>query len=162
VLAVRELHALVIRPGFVYGGHGGHIADMFFSVDVKAPELTLYGSPDKRWSWVHIDDLGEAFVLAAKRGPKIASELFNIATTEAPSYRELRTRMAQAAGWKGQVKFEAIPASMDRVLGWEATVITNPAKAVAVLGWQHKHVGFLAELELYYLTWSLHRKGKEH
>ena len=121
--------------------------------------MTLWGSPDKRWSWVHIDDLGAAYVAAAKLGARVAGELFNVATPEAPSYRELRTRMAQVAGFTGSVTFAPVPASEERVLGWEATVIVNPAKAQAMLGWQAKHVGFFAELDLYYQTWSLHRKA---
>jgi hypothetical protein len=40
--------------------------------------LLLGVHKDRRYSWVHVDDLGESYVLAAKAGKRVAGEVFNI------------------------------------------------------------------------------------
>jgi len=155
VLTCTQLNSIVIRPGFVYGGNGGVIATMFFGVDPEA-DLVLQGRKDKRWSWVHVDDLGRGFVSAAEKGSTLAGQLFNISAQDNPTYEELRMAMAKAAGWKGgSVKWVEIPSDQTRVLNWETSVIINPAKARALLDWVPYHVGFLAELDVYYQSWKL-------
>jgi nucleoside-diphosphate-sugar epimerase len=59
------LKTTVVRPGFVYGGQGGFVADLFYN----AP-LVFQGRRDMRWSWVHVDDLGEGYV-AIGRAPRV-------------------------------------------------------------------------------------------
>lgn len=82
----------------MYGGTGGVIAQMFFDVKPDTKELVITGRPDKRyfyftcalksvycgvnrccrWSWVHVDDLGEAYVRVAKAGSVADHQIFNI------------------------------------------------------------------------------------
>jgi nucleoside-diphosphate-sugar epimerase len=59
------LKTTVVRPGFVYGGQGGFVADLFYS-----EPLVFQGRRDMRWSWVHVDDLGEGYV-AIGRAPQV-------------------------------------------------------------------------------------------
>ena len=59
-----SLKTTVVRPGFVYGGQGGFVADLFYS-----EPLVIQGRRDMRWSWVHIDDLAEGYV-AIVRAPR--------------------------------------------------------------------------------------------
>lgn len=59
-----SLKTTVIRPGFVYGGQGGFVADLFYS-----EPLVIQGRRDMRWSWVHLDDLAEGYV-AVVRAPR--------------------------------------------------------------------------------------------
>lgn len=59
------LKTTVVRPGFVYGGQGGFVADLFYS-----EPLVIQGRRDMRWSWVHVDDLAEGYV-AIGRAPRI-------------------------------------------------------------------------------------------
>jgi UDP-glucose 4-epimerase len=69
---------VVVRPGFVYGGQGGPIADMFFGQKLEE-DLILHGTPDKRWSWVHVHDLGEGYVTIAKSPISIvANQQYNL------------------------------------------------------------------------------------
>jgi UDP-glucose 4-epimerase len=156
VIQTTDLRTVVVRPGFVYGGNGGPIADMFFGIKPNEP-LVLHGAKNKRWSWVHVDDLGDSYVLIAKRGSVVDSQIFNIAAPENPTYEELRIAMAAVAGWKPENKIvEQTPP--DGIKGWEATVIINPRKAVDLLGWAPDHVGFLAEVETYYQSWKLSKE----
>lgn len=61
----NALKTTVVRPGFVYGGQGGFVADLFYS-----EALIIEGRRDMRWSWVHLDDLSEGYV-AIGRAPRI-------------------------------------------------------------------------------------------
>lgn len=47
--------------------------------DIK-PELKVISElRDKRWSWVHVDDLGDGYVKIAKAGSIVDRELFALA-----------------------------------------------------------------------------------
>lgn len=59
------LKTTVVRPGFVYGGQGGFVADLFYN-----EPFVIVGRRDMRWSWVHVDDLAEGYVLIG-RAPRI-------------------------------------------------------------------------------------------
>jgi len=156
------LHPVMVRPGFVYGGQGGFVANIFFNVDPNK-DLVLYGRADKRWSWVHCDDLGNAFPLIAQAGPSVYNEGFNLAALgDNPTYGELRIAIAKQAGWdpnKHKIEYRSLPENPTDHLEneykrWEADVIINPAKAINLLGWKPTHVGFLYEIETYYLSWN--------
>jgi len=158
ILSTTEIRTVVLRPGFVYGGHGGVIAQLFFDINPNA-ELILTGKKEKRWSWVHIDDLSDAYVRVAKAGSIVDNQLFNIAANDNPTYEQLKIAAATAAGWKGTViKQIEVPKDQPRVLNWETNVIINPQKAFDLLGWRPNHVGIVQEIELYYLSWKQQRK----
>ncbi len=90
---------VMVRPGFVYGSHGGFVADIFFDVDINK-DLVLFGRTDKRWSWVHVDDLGDGFVDIAKAGSLAYNQAYNLASPgDNPTYEELRVAIAKQAGW---------------------------------------------------------------
>jgi hypothetical protein len=59
------LKTTVVRPGFVYGGQGGFVLELFYS-----EPLVIQGRRDMRWSWVHVDDLAEGYV-AIGRAPRV-------------------------------------------------------------------------------------------
>lgn len=155
VLTTTELRTVVIRPGFVYGGHGGVIMPMFFGIDVTAPKLVIHGRRDKRWSWVHVDDLGEAYVKVAKAGSIVNNQIFNIAAPDNPTFEDLKVTCARTAGWKGtEIVQEPLPADAFRQKNWETNVIINAQKAYDLLGWKPSHIGVLNEVDLYYASWK--------
>lgn len=43
-------------------------------------DLELFGSGDKRWSWVHVDDLSEGYLKIAQAGPSVDHQVFNLGT----------------------------------------------------------------------------------
>jgi nucleoside-diphosphate-sugar epimerase len=162
VLANKDVHGCVIRPGWVYGGDGGPYLGMFFGLDPAAPSLKIVGRRDRRWSWVHVDDLAEAYVSAVKKGAKVVGgELFNVAPFDNPTYEEIVLAAAASAGWKGtQVVYEAAAAT-EKAQQFEVNVIVNAAKARNVLGWEARHIGFLAEMDLYYQNWLAAKDSKQ-
>lgn len=68
VLSAEGVHAVVIRPGWVYGDRGGGAMTM-----VGAARHVGDGS--NRWSTVHVDDLADLYALALERAP--AGSVFN-------------------------------------------------------------------------------------
>jgi len=152
------LRSVVVRPGFVYGKHGGPIASMFFGIDPNSELVFLTELVGKRWSWVHVDDLGEAYVKISKAGGNVVNgELFNIAELHPPTYDELKIAAARLAGWKGSVdSIKSIPISAEqqRIANWKTNVVINSEKAYDLVGWKPHHVGILLEMETFYLSWK--------
>jgi len=160
VLKNTTLRNVVLRPGFVYGGQGGFVADVLFNIKPEQ-DIVAHGSPDKRWSWVHVDDLGDAYVRVAQKGSVVDGQLFNIAALDNPTYNEIRLALAKVSGWKGkEIKYEPIDNAPVDVKIWEATVKINPSKARNVLGWVPSHLSFLDEIDIFYQTWKLAKENK--
>ncbi|CAF1207652.1 unnamed protein product [Rotaria magnacalcarata] len=150
-----SLKTTVIRPGFVYGGQGGFVADLFYT-----EPLVIQGRRDMRWSWVHVDDLAEGYV-AVVRAPRsvVDGELYNLAApNDNPTYEELRTAMAKAQGRKEKIEYKA--ADGDAPSRWDTDSIINPAKAMNELGWRPRHVGFVEEIDTYYKAWAAHKTAQ--
>jgi len=165
VLNCTKLRTVVVRPGFVYGGTGGVVYEMFYNVRVDA-DLELYGSGDKRWSWVHVDDLGEAYLKIAQAGSIVDHQVFNLGTLDAPRYEEIRVALAKKKGWddkKYKVVYKPLSTTPgeDRWLTFEGTVIVSPHKAMSLLDWQPKHLGYLNELEIYYQSYKAYKEPKK-
>jgi len=152
------IRTVVLRPGFVYGSHGGVVANNYFKVE-KEGDLVMYGSPSKRWSWVHIDDLGDGYVLVAKKHG-LNAELFNLAVNDNPTYEELRIAMAKSAGWVGKAIWKDVPPDDIGLNTYENTVIVSFDKAMNVLGWNPKRWNFLSEVNIYYQAWLAHQNEK--
>jgi nucleoside-diphosphate-sugar epimerase len=112
----------------------------------------LTGKRERKWSWVHVDDLAQAYVLAAQKIHAAKGEVFNIASpTSSPTWEELNLRAAKLVGFTGTITHE--PAGDDFWSQFiDATVVVNPKKAIEVLGWRPHHLGLVEELPLLYET----------
>jgi len=152
VASSDRVRGVVIRPGFVYGGSGGFFGPELFEVK---EELIIYGSEEKRWSWVHHEDLAEAYVLVCNSGSNVDGEVFDISGTTSPTYGEVKRACAKLVGWKGTVKHEQNNPM------FEVSVITNCQKAYNLLGWREKHLGFLEELDKYYRSYKAQKSLSE-
>lgn len=152
----NSLHTTVVRPGFVYGGHGGFVADLFYS---QNPAI-IDGRRDKRWSWVHIDDLADAYSLLTRASRTIVTgQLWNFAApNDNPTYEDLRTKMAHVSGQK--IEYQEKMGNNQVPVRWDTDSIINPAKAIDQLGWRPRHVGYLEEIEIYYKSWLAHKQGQ--
>ncbi|EFC41187.1 predicted protein [Naegleria gruberi] len=159
-----HLDTVVIRPGFVYGKSGGEIFKDFFNPKITSDgKLTIIGSPKKRWSWVHVDDLGEAYTKVLTVGRNLVSgQLFNIANpNDYPTYDRVRIEIAKQTGWQpnsenetDSLLIEPVPQENAGLVVWENTVMINPRKAIEVLGWNPKHLNFIEKIHVYYQSWK--------
>jgi len=153
VLQSHHVRGVVIRPGIVYGGAGVSYANTAFGVK-EDEDLVLFGRPDKRWSWVHVEDLADAYIRVAKAGYVVDGELFDIAGPWAPTYEEFRVAAATAAGWNGKIKhIHEVPDNLFMQIS-EANVVVSSQKAFNLLGWKENHLGFIAEADIYYNSYK--------
>lgn len=157
ILSCTDVRGVVVRPGFVYGGTGGVLGKLFFGV-VPNERIELAGGLEKRWSWVHKDDLGDAYVRIGKGGSEVDNQIFNIAEpNNYPTWLEVKYACAKAAGWQGKKEdIVSVPLREDqkRQANWEWNVMINPRKAQCVLGWQPTHIGIVLEADVYYASWK--------
>ncbi len=104
-LAIKSAGVVVLRPGFMYGndGYNSQATDWFEMGD--AGEGIYRGDREKSWSWIHIDDLAEAFVRATEAGREIDGELFNLADDRQPLCVDVMRRCVTVAGYKGEITF---------------------------------------------------------
>lgn len=70
------LRRVVVRPGFMYGKDGlSSMSGNWFSMGEAAAKsgetITFRGDQDKGWSWVHVSDLADAYLVTGGSGPAI-------------------------------------------------------------------------------------------
>jgi len=152
VTNAKEVHGIVIRPGFVYGfagGNGGNaISEKVFNIAANNGKIILSGRRDRRHSWVHIYDLAKGFLLAVKNHTKASGQIFDIAYTDAPTYEEIYKKVAVVAGHK-DAELHVQPFPEDLVWGTflNQTVRVSYKKAQNLLGCTPLHPNVLDDLE---------------
>lgn len=157
LVALSDVDVTVIRPAFVYGRSGGSFGDMYFTPPAQGDSLKIAGRPDKRWSWVHVDDLADAYVRAMRHRSVAAGRVYDIGEPFGPTYRELRVAMARLAGFDGEV--EIVPAEgFDTFL--DITFLVDAKRARDELGWVSHHTGIMAQLPLYYESYKAAKQRK--
>ncbi|WP_416394902.1 MULTISPECIES: NAD(P)H-binding protein [unclassified Curtobacterium] len=121
----------IIAPGIVYG-RGAGIPAMF--VGDGDHEVRLVGDGSQRWTTVHVDDLGELYVLALHRGEQDGYVV--AATGDNPTVREI----AEAGAHGSPVVAESVDASRERLGADSADALllhqeASGAHARTVFGW---------------------------
>ncbi len=155
VLNAKEVKGIVIRPGCVYGKKGG-MTGLWFKGAYQEKALKGIGDGNNHWAMVQVEDLAEAYVLAAGSGLK--GEIFNAADRSHSSISENLKAVARATGYSGQIEF--IPAEKaSQTLGDYAYCLAldqhvDAGKATRLLGWQPKHLGFVEEVETCFTSWK--------
>jgi len=115
----------------------------------------IKGNEEVRWSWVHVDDLAESYYLAVVKRGVSEGQAFDIATEHAPEFGEVRRKIAKVGGYEGELKFERVKEEDGLWLIFLfQTVRIRPTKAIELLGWTPRHLGFLDDIELYYHAWK--------
>lgn len=106
--AVRasEVRTAIVAPGIVYG-NGAGIPEMF--VGDGEHEVRLVGDGAQRWTTVHVDDLGELYVLVVERTGQDDSVV--AANGDNPTVREI----AEAAANGSPVVAETVAESRARL-----------------------------------------------
>lgn len=161
VVQSKEVHGIVIRPGFVYGyagGNGGnHLGDKAFTL--TDGKIVFNGSPAKRWSWVHIHDLARSYLLAVENFTVASGQIFNIAVENPPTYEEFRRKAAEIAGFKN-VEVQTLPVAEGNIWGplLEQSVRISPRKAQNLLRWYPSHLSILDDLQPVYNAYLAQKK----
>jgi nucleoside-diphosphate-sugar epimerase len=155
VLNAQEVKGIVIRPGCVYGRQGG-MTGLWFKGAYQDKALKGIGDGNNHWAMVQVEDLAEAYVLAAES--RLRGEVFNLADRSHSSISENLKAVAGATGYSKEIEF--IPAEKaSQTLGDYAYCLAldqhvDASKATRLLGWQPKHSGFVEEVEAHFAAWK--------
>jgi nucleoside-diphosphate-sugar epimerase len=146
---------IVLRPGCVYGRQGGMTGEWFKQANLEKT-LKIIGDGTNHWATVNVDDLAAAYVQVAEKGQ--AGEVYNLVDSSRSSLSEMASAAAKTAGYSG--KIECVPVEdAKKALGDYAECLVldqhiDGRKAMRLLGWQPKHIGFVDEVETYFQAWK--------
>jgi len=94
------------------------------------PSVTIWGTGKPRREFLHVDDMAKACLFLMKNYD--SSEIINIGTGEDVTILELAHLVAEAAGFKGKIEFDAtkpdgtprklLDVSKINALGWKAKI----------------------------------------
>jgi nucleoside-diphosphate-sugar epimerase len=156
--AARGADVTVFQPGIVYGGTRGILGE-WFARGRRGEPVTWPGDGAQRWSLVHLEDVAEAFRLAAERpatarGP-MRSERYLLHDGAEPTAREIAEAVARATGarareWPRAEVLERLGAYGEALL---ASQRVSAAKARRELGWAPRHDSFVGHVEERYREW---------
>jgi nucleoside-diphosphate-sugar epimerase len=154
-LAIKNAGVVVLRPGFMYGNDGYNSQSTDWFEMGTAGQGIYRGDREKSWSWIHVGDLADAFVLAVEADRSIDGELFNLADDMQPKCVDVMRRCVEVAGYSGEITFEG-PLEGNNTSTWfnQNELITSE-KARRILGWQPKHRGILEDAPAAFAAWKV-------
>jgi nucleoside-diphosphate-sugar epimerase len=152
VLNAQGLRGVVLRPPNVCGRGDGHA--VFWMIRGAAQKLGAvpYGAEagDNLWSFVHVEDLADLFVLAVEKAP--AGELFHAGAQAGLRTADIATALSRGIGLDSKtvaldrdalVEAIGFPPMADY---WSSNSQSSSEKARRMLGWTPRHVDLLTEV----------------
>jgi nucleoside-diphosphate-sugar epimerase len=152
VRGATGLSGVVLRPPNVYGRGDGQM--VFWALRAAARRLGAVpyavGTDDNRWSFVHVDDLADLFVLAIEKAP--GGELFHAGAQTGIRTADIATAISHGMGLGGTTIALEL-SELEYALGmpamahyWAANSQSSGEKARRVLGWTPEHLDLVAEV----------------
>jgi nucleoside-diphosphate-sugar epimerase len=157
-LELKNVGVVVLRPGFMYGndGYNSQSTDWFEMADKG--EGIYRGDREKGWSWIHIDDLAEAYLLVTEADRAIDGELFFLGDEVRPQCLDVMRGCMAAAGYQGEIRFEG-PLQGDNTSTWfDQNELFTSEKARRILGWVPRRPGVMDALPAAYASWKVAQK----
>lgn len=103
--AKQGIKTIVIRPALVYGNGGGLLGQVYSAAKTNGT-TPIIGDGENRWSFVHVDDLAQLYIIAAEKAPSGA--ILHGADGAPIKQREVAELIAKAAGIPGKVQPQPI------------------------------------------------------
>jgi nucleoside-diphosphate-sugar epimerase len=152
LLETKDIHGIVLRPPNVYGRGDGHgVVSILRHVGRqlrKVPYAT--GSGDHLWSFVHVEDLAELYLLALTKSPR--GERFHAGAQSGLRTQAIAGAVSQGIGLSGtttEVPLEElrtlfpVPPLADY---WASNSQSSADKAKRLLGWHPEHLDMLHDV----------------
>ncbi|MET7296229.1 NAD-dependent epimerase/dehydratase family protein [Streptomyces griseoloalbus] len=105
-LAASGLAHTVVRPGFMYGGPATTSLSGQWFAAAEAGKPVFYGDTSKRYSWVHVDDLADAYVRILDNRTSLDGEVFVIADDQRLRVLDMQRAAVRAVGYTGDISLE--------------------------------------------------------
>ncbi|MTD55803.1 NAD-dependent epimerase/dehydratase family protein [Amycolatopsis pithecellobii] len=156
-LAASGLSHTIVRPGFMYGGAGTTSMSAQWFAAAEEGKPVFYGDPEKQWSWVHIDDLAEAYVRILAHPAAVDGETFVIADDQRLRVLDVMKVAIGVAGYTGEITMESAEAGGVLQVTADQNELVSSAKARRILGWTPNHASFTDAPEVHYRAWKAAR-----
>lgn len=152
VLEAKGVRGIVLRPPNVYGRSDGRAVLAVLRMAGQSLGALPYatGTADNKWSFVHVDDLADLFVLALDKAK--AGELFHTGAEAGLRTGAIAQAVSRSIQLEGKTVEMDIPA-LGEALGvpplapyWASNSQSSSEKARRLLGWQPKHEQMLQEI----------------
>jgi nucleoside-diphosphate-sugar epimerase len=152
VLNAGGTRGIVLRPPNVYGRGDGHA--VFWMIRAAARKLGAVpyaeGAGDNLWSYVHVEDLADLFVLALEKAP--GGQLFHAGAQGGLRTQDIAVALSHGMGLGGNTVALEMPA-LAEAIGfppmadyWSSNSQSSSEKARRMLGWEPRHVDLLGEV----------------
>lgn len=152
VLSTNSVCGIILRPPNVYGrSDGGTLLNILRAAGQSLGAVPYaIGTADHRWSYVHVDDLADLYILALKHAK--AGELFHAGAEVGLKTKAIAEALSRGIGLGGKTVELAIP-ELGKALGfppladyWAINSQSSSEKARRLLGWKPQHVQMLTEI----------------
>ena len=153
--ALKNVSTVVLRPGFIFGNDGFNSISTDWFAMAEQGDPIFRGDLEKGWSWVHVDDLAEAYRLAVEADESVVGgEIFHIVDEHRPRCFDVMRGCMDAAGYKGKIRC-AEPVKGDNISMWfDQNAYSSSSKARERLGWTSRHDGVIASAERLFRAWK--------
>jgi len=158
-LGQHEVVPVVFRPGIVYGGRGGFMADWFREAK-ETGTVTYPGDGSQYWPLVHRNDVADAYRLGLEHAA--AGDRFLLADGSAHTVREIAEAIAAVTGATAQpLPAEELIATLGAAGAARlSSTRVNAARARRELGWVPRHASFVQEVEAMFREWQSPREAR--
>ncbi|WP_033329081.1 NAD-dependent epimerase/dehydratase family protein [Streptomyces yerevanensis] len=160
-LAASGLAHTVVRPGFMYGGPATTSMTGEWFAAAEAGKPVFYGDTAKRWSWVHVDDLADAYVRILDNPVSVDGEVFVVADDQRLTALDVQRVALRAAGYAGEITLESAEAGGMMQMAADQDELVTSAKAHRLLGWCPRHVSFTDNPEQHYRAWKANQSSTD-
>lgn len=152
VLSANSVRGIILRPPNVYGRSDERSLLNTLRMAGQSLGAVPYavGTADHKWSYVHVDDLADLYILALKQAK--AGELFHAGAEVGLKTKAIAQALSRGIGLGGKTVELAIP-ELGKVLGfpsvadyWARNSQSSGEKARRLLGWKPQHVQMLTEI----------------
>ena len=148
-LAESGLGHTIVRPGFLYGGAAStSMLGQWF-----AGRSVFYGDTAKRWSWVHVEDLADAYTAVLREPARFDGETFVLADDQRLRAIDVQREALRAAGHTGEVGLEDAEAGGMLQVAADQDELVTSAKAHRLLGWRPRHLSPTDAIDVHFRAW---------
>jgi nucleoside-diphosphate-sugar epimerase len=148
----EQIATAIVRPGIVYGGKRGIIAQYFASA-VNDGAATFIGTGQNHVPLVHVDDLARLYLLVAE---KRARGVFHGTDGTFPKVEEIASACSRAAGKGGVTKSITLEVARQQMGPFADAMVLDQrviSPRSAELGWKPSRKNFFESAEAAFKEW---------
>jgi nucleoside-diphosphate-sugar epimerase len=148
-----RLATAVIRPGMVYGGHGGVFGAFFTSADEDGA-AEFVGDGTNHWSPVYVGDVARLYRLVAETAARGIYHCAEDQATRVGNLAVAASRATSAGGRTRRVRLEDARQSMGPFADALVMDQVMACPRSRALGWRHEHPLFVDSAADVYAEWQ--------